>query len=40
MIKIIAIWLDKRFVISKKAQSCATLAAITGQSFDDLYDKS
>lgn len=37
-IKIIAIWLDKRFIISKKAQNCATLAAITGQSFDYLYN--
>lgn len=32
--------LDKRYVISKKAQSCAILAERSALSFDELYDRS
>lgn len=32
--------LDKRYVISKKAQSCAILAERSALSFDELYDGS
>lgn len=37
----VSIWvfIDKRLVLSNKAQNCATLSQITNKSFDELYEQ-
>lgn len=39
MLKKIFVWLDKRYVISRRAQMAAVNAQQTGQSFDELYEQ-
>ncbi len=38
-IREICIWLDKRYVISKRAQRAAVQSQNTGASFDNLYEQ-
>jgi hypothetical protein len=40
MLRKILFWLDKRYVITQRAQRAAVAAQLTGHSFDELYQQS